>query len=143
MMVIQRLPKLAPLLQKDPEDIERTVSQMDLNTLMNLLDKKQQQVICLKFNQSSLPILKTVLYDMKEFNQSAHPTTLFGKPVTYNVAKAIAAKTTRRARRIVHSNLPKIEQTQIYAESAVLGLYEIRKTQPGWKEGQTLLYNCE
>ena len=74
---------------------------------------------------------------------SEHPTTLFGEPITYNIAKDIAATTIRRARRFVQPNLPAVEQTQIYAQSIVLGLYEFRKSQPGWEEGQSLLYNYE
>jgi len=141
-MAIERIPKLAPLLEGDSEDMERKISRMDLKELMDELTQEEQQTICNKFKQPSFQTMRSVLYDMKKFNHSAHPTTLFGKPITYHLAKKIAASTERRTRRFPQE-LPKIEQTQIYAEAAVLGLYEIRQKQEGWEEGQSLLYSCE
>lgn len=145
LMAIPRIADLAPLLQADvTEEVEKKIDRMDVARLMEQLEEKDQHAICCRhFHQSSFPLMKTVLYDMKAYNTSAQPLTLFGEPVTYNIAKDIAATTTRRNRRFAHSNLPKIEQTQVLAQSAVLGLYEIRKKQQGWEEGQTLLYNYE
>jgi hypothetical protein len=143
LMAMEKIEKFASLLQDSTVDREKEINQMDLNTLMKQLKEKDQQAICLKFNQTSYSVMKTVLYDMKEFSATAHPVTLFGKPVTYDVAKDIAAKTTRRNRRFIQSDLPDIARTRYLAESSVLGLYELRKKQPGWEEGQTLLFNCE
>ncbi|RYE18620.1 MAG: hypothetical protein EOP45_13850 [Sphingobacteriaceae bacterium] len=83
---------------------------------------------------------------MKAFSDDgAHPTQFDGKPVTFEIAKEIAGTTLQRIkrsrRRVPIPTTNEVEALQTNAESAVLGLWEMRKEQGVQSEDSILFSN--